>query len=244
MKRLLPLLLAGCSTLVVPLYDEGPVLALHPGLRGRIVTAAAYRPGDPREVAEIWSEEDRTLAAGDRLRFRADDRDVAYAIAPDGAVDFPWIGRVACAGRKLLELRRDLEARLRDRLKDPRVSLAVSVPSGETAVTVVGMANTEGRIERTGTLHQILAFAGGVSRHACLAQILVVRDGVVVVCDYYRYATERDEKENLPLRAGDIVVVTELYDPDRVPCAAEWGPLERFLSGTLDRTELIKALHR
>lgn len=171
MKRLFPLLLvAGCSGLVVPLYDECPVLARHPGLRGRIVVADRVPPREP-------------------------------APADDAA-----------------------------------------------HVGVVGMVNHECDLplSRANDLRQAFAMAGSLSMRTCLPQILVVRpsEGKAIVCDYYRYAEGKDERQNLPLVADDLVVVTELYDPERAPCAPEWEPIERFFSGKLDRAGLFAALKR
>ncbi len=171
MKRLFPLLLAaGCSGLVVPLYDDGPVLARHPGLRGRIVAADQVPPR------------------------------------------------------------------------------ASALPDDAAGVSVVGMVNHECDLplSRADNLRQAFAMAGSLSMRTCLTQILVVRpsEGKVIVCDYYRYAEGGDERQNLALVADDLVVATELYDPERAPCAPEWEPIERYFSGSLDRAGLFASLKR
>lgn len=121
-------------------------------------------------------------------------------------------------------------------------------PDDAARVGIVGMVNHECALplSRADNLRQAFAMAGSLSMRACLPQILVVRpsEGKAIVCDYYRYAEGRDERQNLPLVADDLVVVTELYDPERVPCAPEWGPIERFFAGDLDRAGLLAALRR
>lgn len=128
-----------------------------------------------------------------------------------------------------------------------QVPLRPSAPPDDAArVGVVGMVNHECELplSRADNLRQAFAMAGSLSMRACLPQIIVVRpsEGKAVLCDYYRYAEGKDERQNLALVADDLVVVTELYDPERAPCAPEWEPIERFFAGTLDRAGLFAAL--
>lgn len=232
MRPLALLFLAGCSQIVIPLYDEEPVKARHPRLR--IVTADRYVPDEYKPPALTWTTEDRILAAGDSLRFRLEENYEEVQIAPDGKVDFPQVGRVICTGKKLSELRQILAEKFR--------SIELQVSERGPDVVIVGMVNFEGPLRtRTESLRQALAFANGLSQRANLAQILVIRGEQIIVCDYYHYAAEGDEKQNLAIRPGDLIVVTELYDPDVVPCAPEWAVLDRHMS---DRKALFDALNR
>ena len=109
MKRLPLLLLAGCSSFSVGLYDEPAVLARHPGLRGLIVPAESYVPEKtPDSGQERWnSRADRRISVGDRLRVSVQDHpelDRTVPVAPDGKVDLPHVGRIAMAGRTLCAL--------------------------------------------------------------------------------------------------------------------------------------------
>lgn len=231
----------------MPLYDEAPVTTRHPALRGRIVLADGYVEPPPPQFPDRWVEENRTLVAEDRLRLQAEGIDRECTIAPDGRADFPVLGKIRCARRTLDDVRAEIGNLLRSRQGDGEVRLSVLAADPERETVVVGMVNYEGRLRRGVTnLREAMALAGGLSIRACLAQILVVRpaEGKVVVCDYYRYAKEGDEGQNLKMWPGDIIVVTALYDPDRVPCAPEWGPIEHFFAGKIDRKSLIEALHR
>jgi|TARA_B100001964_G_scaffold242812_1_gene318747 hypothetical protein len=115
-------------------------------------------------------------------------------------------------------------------------------------VLIVGMVNYEGKIskDRANTLRQLFGMAGSLSRLALLSQILVIRpeERRVIVCDYYRYATEGDSRHNLPLRPRDIVVVPRLYSEERYLVAPEWGPIERYFTRQISREELYRALDR
>jgi protein involved in polysaccharide export with SLBB domain len=143
------------------------------------------------------------------------------------------------------ELRRELEDQLRAFLRNPAVVLEVQVPESDSDVVIVGMTNYEGVLRtRTETLAQALAYSNGLSRRANLGQIIVVRDDRAIVCDYYHYVEKDDARQNLAIRPGDLIVVTELYPPDAVPCAREWAAIESYFAGRLDRAALIRALDR
>ena len=171
MRSLWILLLAGCGgRLVIPLYDEVPVLTRHPALRGKVLTADTYVPK------------------------------------------------------------------------------ASGTVSGDEKITVLGMVSYEGDIplSEARTLSRSILLAGSPSALACLPQIIVVRpcEGTAIVCDYYRFLQDKDSRQDLPLRSDDILVVPELYNPDQVPCAPEWVPINDFLLGKLDRSQLVQALHK
>ncbi|GEM_PF-6526919 len=246
MARFTTLLLLGVSCggyLVVPLYDEATVTVRHPGLRGRIVRADTYTPGPPPAVSPRWVGEGHVIALDDTLRLQTGSLQKDLPVPPDGRVDFPGVGKLICARRRVEEVRAEL-AKL---LRDPEVKLAVAVPDPETDVAVVGLVNHQCRLRRgTSNLQQAIAFAGSLSMKSCLPQIIVVRpaEGRVIVCDLYRYAKERDERQNLKLFPGDVIVATALYDPERTPCAPEWAAIERFCTSTWNREALIQALRR
>ncbi len=118
----------------------------------------------------------------------------------------------------------------------------------EGDVMVVGMVNYEGKItrDRAHNLRQLFGMAGSLSRLALLTQIMVVRpqEDRVIVCDYYRYATDGDKRYNLSLRGGDIVVVPRIYSEERYAVAPEWGPIERYFLRQISLKDLFRALDR
>lgn len=238
------LLIPACQTgLVVPLYDEAPTLARHPGLRGRVVLADHYVPGPPPGESKRWVDAGRELAVHDTLRMQAEGIDREFVIPADGRVDFPRVGLVPCARRKIDEVRDELIQFLRG---EP-VRLSVLVVEKDADIWIVGMVSHQGRVKRGAeTLSQAVAFSGFLSRRSCLPQIVVVRssEGKAIVCDYYRYAKDKDERQNVRLFPGDVIVATALYNPDHFPCAPEWGPIEHFLLGRTDRAGLLKALRK
>ena len=124
----------------------------------------------------------------------------------------------------------------------------IGVGDSSGNVLIVGMVNYEGKIskDRANTLRQLFAMAGSLSRLALLSQILVIRpeEDRVIVCNYYRYATEGDSRHNLPLRSRDIVVIPRLYSEERYLVAPEWGPIERYFTRQISSEELYRALDR
>lgn len=131
----------------------------------------------------------------------------------------------------------------------PGLKGRVVVAAGTAAIPVTedvpGTADLVGEAKgrtvsfrRTAPLSGALRETGGVTERACLTQILVVRPSEMkaVVVDLYRGG-------DLPLLPGDIVAVPSLY-AESIEAAPEWGPIERFMKGGLDRAGLLEALRR
>tara|TARA_R100001198_G_scaffold97042_1_gene91571 strand:+ start:5507 stop:6085 length:579 start_codon:yes stop_codon:yes gene_type:complete len=129
-----------------------------------------------------------------------------------GTIPFPLIGEVQVAGRTGREIARDIEDRLgAEYLRNPQVTVFVT-SSASQRLTVEGDVETPGVFEIKGdtSLLQAIALAGGPTRTANLDEIIVFRH-----IDQEVYAAQFDLREvrmgiepNVPLEAGDIVVVS------------------------------------
>jgi polysaccharide export outer membrane protein len=113
-------------------------------------------------------------AAGGRLLTKSDvvtikvvsqpDLDTTSRVELDGTVQFPYVGRIRAAGLTEDQLARDVERRLASRqiVNDPHV--LVEIANFGSEVSVQGQVGAPGlyTIDRTTTLAQILARAGGL----------------------------------------------------------------------------------
>lgn len=92
-------------------------------------------PGDRLEVLYLQApaSPDGRITPGDRIRLElfdscGDDADMSpreFKIPADGAVSFPYLGPVACVGRTIEEMSRDLTTRYRKFYVDPRLQVSL-----------------------------------------------------------------------------------------------------------------------
>ena len=52
----------------------------------------------------------------------------------------------------------------------------------------------------------------------------------------------QNAEQNIIIAHDDVIVVTELYPMDTVPHAREWGPIAEFISGRINRSQMITAI--
>ena len=126
-------------------------------------------------------------AAGGRVLTKSDvvtvkvvgqpDMDTTSRVELDGTVQFPYIGRIRAAGLTEDALARDIERRLAARqiVNDPHVLIEIANFGAE--VSVQGQVGAPGlyTIDRTTTLTQILARAGGLRETG--ATVVLQRQG-------------------------------------------------------------------
>lgn len=158
---------------------------------------AEYRigPGDVLEIA-VWN--DSALSR-------------KVPVRPDGKISLPLVDDVPAEGLTPMELRDELDGRLRRFLPDPAVSVLVQeVHSAK--FSVMGEVEAPGRFELTGptTLLDAIAMAKGFTVWASSADVFLIRSEAG---KSKRYRIDRDtlgadaSSHNLLLRPGDIVMV-------------------------------------
>lgn len=109
----------------------------------------------------------RTLTTSDVVVIKVTnqpDMDTTTRVELDGTINFPYVGRIRAAGLNEDQLAREIEHRLAARqiVTDPHV--LIEVTGFGTQASVQGQVGTPGTytIDRTTTLSQLLARAGGV----------------------------------------------------------------------------------
>ena len=90
----------------------------------------------------------------------------------------------------------------------------------------------------------VITQAGRYSRLANLTQIFVVRprEMNVIVCNLYDFNVKSDDRQNILMVDGDVVVVTRMYPLEHQAYAREWDPIAEYLAGRLTRDGLIQAI--
>jgi polysaccharide biosynthesis/export protein len=177
----------GCQTPLPPLPDQ-------PGPK----TAVRLSPGDSIKVT--FAEES--------------DLDQTQRIRRDGKISLPLIGELTAAGKRLMDLQREIISRYEGKLDNPEV--LVTLESGTATVIVSGFANKPGKIDfdRPKTVYQAIMDAGGVSDYGSLRNIHLTRviNGV-----------QRTETINLrPTVHGEPTTPEYVQDGDVIYISRSW----------------------
>jgi polysaccharide biosynthesis/export protein len=179
--------------------------------------------GDTVSVS-IWEAPPATLFGAPTLDTRGTEGAATAAISsshmttlPDqtidgnGNINVPFAGEVKASGLTPLQLGQRIAERLKNIAHDPQV--LVKLAKNETSyVTVVGDVASSNLMQLSARGERVLdalAAAGGVKQPIDKTTIQIARGGKVVSLPMATII--RDPRENVPLRAGDVV--TALYQP-------------------------------
>jgi protein involved in polysaccharide export with SLBB domain len=175
-------------TVVKPSFRRRPLLLLALLLfaGGAAAQEATLRPGDAIRV-EIWREGD---LSGD------------FAVAADGTVTLPLLGRQRLVDIPLTQLRDTLTAQYRVHLRNPSINVTPI-----RRVTVLGEVDKPGLYgaDPTIALAGLVALAGGATPNGSLNHIRIVRDGQVL---RERVGVSETLAE-ADVRSGDQVIVDQ-----------------------------------
>jgi polysaccharide export outer membrane protein len=162
---------------------------------------------------------DYVIGPGDVLQvfvWRNPELSVTVPVRPDGRVSTPLVEDMVAVGKTPSVLARDIEKILAEYIRSPQVNVIVSTPVGTLSqVKAVGQIKSpQGVAFREGMrVLDLLLAAGGMTDFAAGNRAKIVRyvDGKLVELRV-RLAdliNKGDMTQNLPLRAGDVLVVPE-----------------------------------
>lgn len=133
----------------------------------------------------------------------------SLVVRRDGLVDFPELGPIPVSGRSFVQVREDLERRVREQM----IGTQASVTIGELRairVFVLGDAQTPGSYTVSGlsTMTNALFYSGGVKEIGSLRRIQLKRAGKTVsTLDLYDLLLRGDTSADLRLQPGDVIFV-------------------------------------
>jgi polysaccharide export outer membrane protein len=192
------------------------------GLLLALVLAGCAGGGPPPAVPEARTiAPDYIIGPGDALSVfvhRAPELSVDLPVRPDGRISLPLVPDLEAAGRTPTQLARDIEARLKQYVRDPNVTVMVRSFVGPTTrqVRVIGEAAQPKAIPyREGmTVLDVLIEVGGLTRFAAGNRAEIVRrapDGTaqsfrVRLADLLRGA---DISQDVPMQPGDTLIIPQ-----------------------------------
>jgi polysaccharide biosynthesis/export protein len=159
-------------------------------------------------------EEFYMIGAGDSLGivvWKEPSLSGSVKVRPDGYITLPLVNEVQVVGMTTGQLRKVLEAKYKEFINDPFVSIRIeSVMSSEALL--LGQVNKPGAVRLNGneTVVEVLTRAGGLTIFADRSDIKVVRregDKVTEFTVDYDAIVKGDLKQDILLRPGDRVIV-------------------------------------
>lgn len=176
------------------------------GSSGPYVDGRAY-------VAKQPAPEPRTelVRVGDRLTVRVFGEDPlsigGARVRAGGTITLPLLGEYGVAGKKPADIAKELEKQLAPFVTSPHVS--VTIDQSQVVITVIGEANSNGRLEMDWplTLIQALAQAGGLTEFADESAIYVLRGTERIRFDYDDIIRGEKYTRDFLLQNGDVIVL-------------------------------------
>jgi polysaccharide export outer membrane protein len=163
----------------------------------------------------VSDDPDYSIGPGDILNisvWREPDVSGTVPVRPDGKISLPLLGDVPAAGSTPAKLAATITERLRQYLNDPRVTVVVTAANSRR-IYLIGEVIRPGAIPMlpSMTVLQALSTAGGFSQFANIKKMYVLRNEngkqVKLPVDYKRAVSGQSPDQNIPLKAGDTVVV-------------------------------------
>jgi polysaccharide export outer membrane protein len=140
-------------------------------------------------------------------------------VAPDGTISFPLAGHIRAAGLTLPALEKELAKRLRKNYQTtPQVTVSLSEVGTSTGsqVFITGEVNRPGpySIQPGTSVMQAIVLAGGLGRFAAKTRIQIHRkvaggEEQVLLFNYRDFESGTNPNADIPLQAGDVIVVPE-----------------------------------
>lgn len=132
-------------------------------------------------------------------------------VRPDGAFSFPLTGEIDATGKRVEEIRQEVEQRLSRYIPD--LVVTVSVRETNNKIYVIGQVNDPGEfvVNPMVDVMQAISMAGGTTAFADLREIRILRrtdaGQRALSFRYDEVIRGRNLEQNIVLQSGDVVVV-------------------------------------
>jgi polysaccharide biosynthesis/export protein len=188
----------------------------HAGADPVVPLATAPSPPAPSQSAVTA---DYVIGPGDTLQifiWRNPELSATIPVRPDGKISTPLVEDMVAVGKSPTQLARDVEKVLAAYVRTPQVNVIVTLPaSALSQVKVIGQVSKPQAIPfREGmTVLDAILQVGGLSQFAAgnRARLVRTQNGkqVEIKIKVESLVNSGDMKQNLPLKAGDVLVIPE-----------------------------------
>jgi len=131
-------------------------------------------------------------------------------VRSDGKIAMPILGDIEVRGKRPSDLKLELEARLKDYVKEPSVTVSMQ-ESHPITISVLGEVNHQGvfPVDAKTSLAEAIALAGGLNDYASRDRLFIVRQGsppVRIRFTYEDISRGSPYTAAFPLHEGDVIV--------------------------------------
>ena len=153
--------------------------------------------GDVLEII-TWKEED----------FSRED----ILVRIDGMITFPLLDDIQAAGKTPLELKRDIETKLKEFIDNPVATVNVINPLSQRFYILGEVVRTgEYQLVKKLTVLQAFALAGGFTEWASKKEIILLRiednKEKIIRVNYKNIIKGKDYSQNILIKADDTIIV-------------------------------------
>jgi len=130
----------------------------------------------------------------------------------DGMISFPLLDDVQAGGRTPLELKKDIQNKLKGFISNPVVTVTVRSPASKRIYILGEVLNTgEYPLVKNLTVLQAFALAGGFTQWASKKEIILFREEngkkKMIKINYKDISKGKDFSQNVMLKADDTIIV-------------------------------------
>jgi polysaccharide biosynthesis/export protein len=192
----------------------------------RLIALVLFLAWGSAALAQTDAPTTITLKPGDTLNISVlqDPKlDRSVVVDPNGQIAFPLAGHITANGLTPQRLEKILKARLKRNYSDELdvtvalANAAKDIPEDDLKpkIFITGEILRPGPypIRQATTLVQAISIAGGLGPFAAKKRIQIHRghgaDEVIFNFDYKKYESGLDLDANIPLQAGDVIIVPE-----------------------------------
>jgi polysaccharide export outer membrane protein len=191
-------------------------LAAALGIAGCSAPAPTATPAEARAAAP-----DYLIGPGDSLNvfvYRAPELSAELPVRPDGRLSLPLVPDIEAAGLTPSQLARQIEARLKEYVREPNVTVMVRAFVGPTnrQIRVIGEAATPKALAyREGlTVLDVLIEVGGLTRYAAGNRAEIVRRDAAGAQQHIRVRLsdllrDGDISQDVQMRPGDTLIIPQ-----------------------------------
>jgi polysaccharide export outer membrane protein len=152
--------------------------------------------GDILEII-AWKEEDFTREVFVRM---------------DGKISFPLLDDIQAAGRTTMQVKNEIETKLKEFVEDPIVTVILKSPMSQKFYILGEVLNTgEYQLVKKLTILQAFALAGGFTEWASKNEIILLRNenGIdkLIRVNYKNIIKGKDLSQNVSIKVNDTIIV-------------------------------------
>jgi polysaccharide export outer membrane protein len=145
--------------------------------------------------------------------FRHEDLTMEATVSSEGMISYYLVGDIPASGLTRFELRDKIEKALSKYIRRPQVIVQI-VEARSHKVYALGEVESPGvyHMRTHFTLIEALSEAGGITSDAYLSGAYIVRNGRVLLVNFYELIKKGNTEENIPLVPGDVIYIPSNKD--------------------------------